>query len=87
MPTVSVSNCFLLCWLLDVEVPAARICAVWVDNNTRHVCTPSIPAGRAGLTSETGARNGDLLEGDVRVNNSITVSSTWELTPVGTRYS
>ena len=23
----------------------------------------------------------------VRVNNSITVSSTWELTPVGTRYS
>ena len=28
-----------------VEVPAARICAVWVDNNTRHVCTPSIPAG------------------------------------------
>ena len=45
VPTVSVSNCFLLCWLLGVEVPAARICAVWVDNNTRHVCTPSIPAG------------------------------------------
>ena len=24
--------------------------------------------------------------GDVRENDSITVSSTWELTPVGTRY-
>ena len=33
------------------------------------------------------AKNGDLLEGDVGVNESTTVSSTWELTPVGTRYS
>ena len=43
----SVSNCFLLCWLLGVEVPAARICAVWVDNITRHVCVYTIYTCRA----------------------------------------
>ena len=26
-------------------VPSARLCAEWVDNNTRHVCEQSIPAG------------------------------------------
>ena len=33
------------------------------------------------------ARNGDLLEGDVGVNDSTTVSSAWELTPVSMQYS
>ena len=33
------------------------------------------------------ARNGDLLEGDVGVNDSITVSSAWELTSVSVHYS
>ena len=33
------------------------------------------------------ARNGDLLEGDVGVNDSITVSSAWELTLVYMHYS
>ena len=33
------------------------------------------------------ARNGDLLEGDVGVNDSITVSSAWELTSVSMHYS
>ena len=33
------------------------------------------------------ARNGDLLEGDVGVNDSITVSSPWELTSVSMHYS
>ena len=33
------------------------------------------------------ARNGDLLEGDVGVNDSTTVSSAWELTSVSMHYS
>ena len=33
------------------------------------------------------ARNGDLLEGDVGVNESTTVSSAWELTSVSMHYS
>ena len=33
------------------------------------------------------ARNGDLLEGDVGVNDSITVLSAWELTSVSMHYS
>ena len=33
------------------------------------------------------ARNSDLLEGDVGVNDSITVSSAWELTSVSMHYS
>ena len=33
------------------------------------------------------AGNGDLLEGDVGVNDSITVSSAWELTSVSMHYS
>ena len=33
------------------------------------------------------ARNGDLLEGDVGVNDSTTVSSVWELTSVSMHYS
>ena len=33
------------------------------------------------------AGNNDLLEGDVGVNDSITVSSAWELTSVSMRYS
>ena len=33
------------------------------------------------------AGNGDLIEGDVGVNNSTTVSSAWELTSVSMRYS
>ena len=33
------------------------------------------------------ARNGDLLEGDVGVNDSTTVSSGWELTSVSMHYS
>ena len=28
-----------------VCVPTARLCAVWVENNTRHVCEQSILAG------------------------------------------
>ena len=33
------------------------------------------------------ARNGDLLDGDVGVNDSITVSSAWELISVSMHYS
>ena len=33
------------------------------------------------------AGNGDLLEGDVGVNDSTTVSSAWELTSVSMHYS
>ena len=33
------------------------------------------------------ARNGDLLEGDVGVNDSITVLSAWELTSISMHYS
>ena len=33
------------------------------------------------------ARNGDLIEGDVGVNESTTVSSAWELTSVSMHYS
>ena len=33
------------------------------------------------------ARNGDLLGGDVGVDDSITVSSSWELTSVSMHYS
>ena len=33
------------------------------------------------------ARNGDLLKGDVGVNESTTVSSAWELTSVSMHYS
>ena len=33
------------------------------------------------------ARDGDLLEGDVGVNESTTVSSAWELTSVSMHYS
>ena len=33
------------------------------------------------------ARNGDLLEGDVGVNDSTTVSSAWELNSVSMHYS
>ena len=31
--------------MYHVCVPTARLCAVWVENNTRHVCEQSIPAG------------------------------------------
>ena len=58
-----------------IGLPSARLCAVWVENNKVHVCTPSIVAGlkcpppsttisqSPGLRSSEHAKRKGLLEG------------------------